>query len=436
MPLAAARGIVGLPQGKAEEDVMGALEQVDPEVAATIHYEEGRQQTALEMIPSENYASAAVMEAVGSVLTNKDAEGYPGARYYHGNRFVDYVENLARDRAKALFGFDHANVQPHSGTQANMAVYLGLLKPGDTVMGLKLDAGGHLTHGSPVNASGLLYHFVSYGVDRETHLVDYDDMLAVAKEHRPKIIVVGATAYPRLWDFPRARAIADEVGAVLMADMAHLAGLIVGGAHPSPVGIAPIMTTSTHKTLRGPRGGMVLCDRPYRQRIDRGVFPGSQGGPMMHVIAGKAVMLKEAATPEFRQHANQVVANARALAAALTDAGIVLISGGTDNHLVLVDVRPLGLNGVQAADALEAAGIVVNSNPIPFDTLPPREGGGVRFGTPAITSRGMGEAEMRVIGQSMARILQAPADEGVRDQVAKTVRELTARFPAPGVPLA
>ncbi|MEX2446922.1 MAG: serine hydroxymethyltransferase [Dehalococcoidia bacterium] len=415
---------------------MSTLSDVDPEVASAIRHEEERQQTVLEMIPSENYASAAVIEAVGSVLTNKYAEGYPGARYYHGNEFVDDVENLARDRAKALFGMDHANVQSHSGTQANMAVYLGLLKPGDTVMGLKLDAGGHLTHGSPVNASGMLYRFVSYGVDRESHLVDYDQMLAVAKEERPKIIVVGATAYPRLWDFERARAIADEVDAVLMADMAHIAGLVVGGAHPSPVGLAQIMTTSTHKTLRGPRGGMVLCDAPYRRQIDRGVFPGSQGGPLMHVIAGKAVMLKEAATEEFRTHAHAVVENARTLAAALSDAGLTLISGGTDNHLLLIDVRPLGLNGVQAADALEAVGIVVNSTPIPFDTLPPREGGGIRFGTPAITSRGMTAPEMTRIGQMMARVLLAPNDEGVRAEVKREVAELCAAHPAPGLPVA
>ena len=413
---------------------MSAIEQVDPEVAAMIRHEEQRQQSVLEMIPSENYASAAVMEAVGSVLTNKYAEGYPGARYYNGNEFVDDVENVARDRAKALFGMAHANVQPHSGTQANMAVYLGLLKPGDTIMGLKLDMGGHLTHGSPVNASGMLYNFVSYAVDREAHLVDYDEMLTLAKEARPKIIVVGATAYPRLWDFQRARAIADEVGALLMADMAHIAGLVAGGAHPSPAGLAQIMTTSTHKTLRGPRGGMVLCDADLRRQIDRGVFPGSQGGPMMHVIAGKAVMLKEAGTQEFRAHAQQVVANAQALAQVLLDAGLTLISGGTDNHLVLVDVRPLGLNGRQAADALEAAGIVVNSNPIPFDTLPPREGGGIRFGTPAITSRGMGVEDMKIVGGAMARVLQAPSDAALLAQVKREVEELTASHPAPGIP--
>ncbi len=413
---------------------MSALDQVDPEIASMIRGEEQRQHSVLEMIPSETYASSAVMEAVGSVLTNKYAEGYPGARYYHGNEHVDAVERLARTRATELFGVDHANVQPHSGTQANMAVYLAFLQPGDTVMGMDLSAGGHLSHGSPVNASGILYNFVSYGVDRESHQVDYDQMEALAKEHRPKILVVGATAYPRLWDFERARAIADEVGAVLLADMAHIAGLVAGGAHPSPAGLAQIMTTSTHKTLRGPRGGMVLCDREHRRAIDRGVFPGSQGGPLMHVIAGKAVMLQEAATTEFRQHVHQVVENAQALAASLTDAGVELISGGTDNHLVLIDVRPLGLNGVQAADALEAAGIVVNSNPIPFDTLPPREGGGIRFGTPAITSRGMGTEEMASIGQMMARVLEAPEDTGVQAEVRREVQELCDRFPAPGVP--
>ena len=413
---------------------MTALEQVDPEVAAIIRHEEERQQSVLEMIPSENYASAAIMEAVGSVLTNKYAEGYPGARYYHGNEHIDGVERLARERAKALFGADHANVQPHSGAQANMAVYLALLEPGDVVMGLQLDAGGHLTHGSPVNASGILYRFVPYGVDRETHLVDYDAMEALAREHRPKVIVVGATAYPRLWDFERARAIADEVGAILLADMAHISGLIAGGAHPSPVGHAQVITTSTHKTLRGPRGGMILCDSDYRRQIDRAVFPGTQGGPLMHVIAGKAVMLHEAATPEFSQHVHQVVENAAALAASLSDAGIDLVSGGTENHLVLMDVRSLGINGRQAADALEAAGIVVNFNPVPFDTLPPRESGGIRFGTPAITSRGMGVKEMQRIGELMARVIRAPEDTGAQSEVRREVEELCQRFPAPGIP--
>jgi glycine hydroxymethyltransferase len=412
---------------------MSALEQVDPEVAQAIRFEEERQQQVLEMIPSENYASAAVIEAVGSVLTNKYAEGYPGARYYHGNAQVDRVEDLARDRARAVFGVEHANMQPHSGTQANMAVYLALLHPGDTVMGLQLDAGGHLTHGHPVNASGILYNFIPYSVDRETHLVDYDAMLRLAKEHRPKIIVTGATAYPRLWDFERARSIADEVDAILLADMAHIAGLVAGGSHPTPVGHAQVITSSTHKTLRGPRGGMILCERKYRRQIDRGVFPGSQGGPLMHVIAGKAVMMKEASTEEFRVYAHNVVANAKALAQTLLDAGLTLVSGGTDNHLLLLDVTKQGLTGKRAADALEAAGIVVNFNSIPFDTLPPREGGGIRFGTPALTSRGMGEAEMRQVGEFMVRVLQKVDDPQEHEAVRKQVLALTAGFPAPAL---
>ncbi|MGE3962432.1 MAG: serine hydroxymethyltransferase [Dehalococcoidia bacterium] len=414
---------------------MSALEQVDPEVAEIIRFEERRQQQVLEMIPSENYASAAVMEAVGSVLTNKYAEGYPGARYYHGNAEVDRVEDLGRERAKALFGMEHANLQPHSGAQANMAVYLALLNFGDTVMGLQLDAGGHLTHGSPVNASGKQYNFVPYAVDRESHLVDYDVMEQLAKEHKPKVIVTGATAYPRLWDFKRARAIADEVGAILIADMAHLAGLIAGGAHPSPAGHAQVVTSSTHKTLRGPRGGMILCDANLRRKIDSGVFPGTQGGPLMHVIAGKAVMLKEAATEEFKQYAHQVVANSKTLAQVLLDAGFTLVSGGTDNHLVLIDVTKNGLTGVEAADALEAAGIVVNFNSIPFDTHGPRVGGGIRFGTPAITSRGMGEAEMQQIGEWMARVLRDVKDNAEHARVRDEVFALTAKFPARGVPV-
>ena len=319
-----------------------ALAEVDPEIAAVIHREERRQRDTLEMIPSENYASAAVIEAVGSVLTNKYAEGYPGARYYHGNEFVDQAETLAIERAKALFGVDHANVQPHSGAQANLSAYLALIKPGDTVMGMRLDAGGHLTHGHNVNASGKLYNFVSYGVERESEVIDYDVMLELAKQHRPKVIVVGATAYPRKFDFVRARQVADEVEAVLMADMAHIAGLVAAGVHPTPVGQAQVITTSTHKTLRGPRGGMVLCDGEYARRIDRGVFPGEQGGPLMHVIAGKAVMLHEAATPEFRAYGEQTVENAKALAAVLADAGLRLISGGTDTHLLLLDVDAAG----------------------------------------------------------------------------------------------
>jgi glycine hydroxymethyltransferase len=332
---------------------MSALLNTDPEIADAINREESRQSTVLEMIASENYASKAVLEAVGSVLTNKYAEGYPGARYYNGNSVLDDVERLARSRAKDLFGADHANLQPHSGAQANLAAYLALLNPGDTVMGLKLDSGGHLTHGSPVNASGRIYNFVSYEVDKESHLVDYEAMLTQAKITRPKLIIVGATAYPRVWDFERARQIADEVGAVLLADIAHISGLIAAKVHPTPVGSAQVITSSTHKTLRGPRGGIILCDEDYRKKINSGVFPGTQGGPMMHVIAGKAVMLKEANTIEFRNYAQQVVINAQHLAAHLVDSGFNLVTGGTDNHLLLLDIRDRGVTGREAANALE-----------------------------------------------------------------------------------
>jgi glycine hydroxymethyltransferase len=417
-------------------DLSAALERVDPEISRLIGEEEQRQHDSLEMIPSENYASEAVIRAVGSVLTNKYAEGYPGARYYHGNEIVDQVETLAIERAKALFGMDHANVQPHSGAQANLAVYLGIIKPGDTVLGMKLDAGGHLTHGHAVNASGKLYNFVSYGVERESEIIDYEEMLAVAKEHQPKVIVVGATAYPRQIDFKRAREIADEVDAILMADMAHIAGLVAGGAHPSPAGLAQVITTSTHKTLRGPRGGMILCDSKFRRRVDRGVFPGHQGGPMMHVIAGKAVMAKEAATSEFKAYSEQTVENARTIGVVLSDAGLRVISGGTDNHLILLDVTPGDLDGQRAADALERAGIVVNKNAIPFDELPPMTGSGIRFGTPAITSRGLGTNECQRVGEMIAEVLSAPEDEAVAARVKAEIKELCDRFPAPGVPLA
>lgn len=410
-----------------------SLAEVDPQIADIIRREEARQSSVLEMIPSENYASRAVIESVGSVLTNKYAEGYPGARYYQGNDIVDEAENLARDRATALFGLDHANVQPHSGTQANMAVYLGLIKPGDTVMGMQLDAGGHLTHGHSVNASGKLYHFVSYGVDRETETIDYDSMLELAKEHRPKLIVVGATAYPRQIDFARARAIADEVDAVLMADMAHIAGLIAGGAHVSPAGHAQVVTSSTHKTLRGPRGGMVLCDQNFARRVDRGVFPGSQGGPMMNVIAGKAVMLKEAATPAFQEYARQTVENSQVLAQTLEEAGLRLVSGGTETHLLLVDVTPLGLVGKVAAEALEVAGIVTNYNTIPFDPQPPTIGSGVRMGTPALTTRGMRAGEMKQVGSLIARALEAHQDEAALTSIRAEVAELCEAFPAPAL---
>ncbi len=411
-----------------------SLAAADPEVWAAIAQEEERQRTVLEMIASENYASAAVIEAVGTVLTNKYAEGYPGKRYYHGNEFVDIVEQLAIDRATALFGMAHANVQPHSGAQANMAVYTGVLNPGDKLMGMGLPAGGHLTHGASVNATGKLYDIVPYGVERESEQIDYDVMLAIAKEARPKVIVVGATAYPRRFDFPRARAIADEVGAFLMADMAHISGLVAGGAHPSPAGHAQIVTTSTHKTLRGPRGGMILCDANFARRVDRGVFPGTQGGPLMHVIAGKAVMLKEAATPQFKAYAQQTVENAQTLAETLSDGGLRLVGGGTETHLVLVDVRPKDLNGQEAADLLERCGVVVNKNAIPFDELPPALASGIRIGTPALTSRGFGAAEIRRVGEIILEAFDAKGDGDVERRLRAEVREMCEAHPAPGVP--
>ena len=409
------------------------LAQVDPAIDRLIRGEEARQRDTLEMIASENYASGAVIEAVGSVLTNKYAEGYPGKRYYGGCEVVDEIERIAIDRAKALFGAEHANVQPHSGAQANMGVYFGLLKPGDTLMGMRLDQGGHLTHGSKVNFSGKLFEFVAYGVDRETERIDYEEMARLAREHRPKIIVTGATAYPREIDFQRARAIADEVGALLMADMAHIAGLVAGGVHPTPVGHAQ---TTTHKTLRGPRGGMILCDEAYARQIDRGVFPAAQGGPLMHVVAGKAVAFLEASTQEFRAYSRQTVANAQALAETLASTGLRVISGGTDNHLLLVDVTTKGLDGQRAEDALAACGIVANKNAIPYDTLPPAVASGVRIGTPALTSRGMGTQELRQVGVLIAEVLDAPEDSMVRARVAAAVRDLCVAYPAPGVPAA
>ena len=412
---------------------MSALLNTDPEIADAINREESRQSTVLEMIASENSASKAVLEAVGSVLTNKYAEGYPGARYYNGNSVLDDVERLARSRAKDLFGADHANLQPHSGAQANLAAYLALLNPGDTVMGLKLDSGGHLTHGSPVNASGRIYNFVSYEVDQESHLVDYEAMLTQAKITRPKLIIVGATAYPRVWDFERARQIADEVGAVLLADIAHISGLIAAKVHPTPVGSAQVITSSTHKTLRGPRGGIILCDEDYRKKINSGVFPGTQGGPMMHVIAGKAVMLKEANTIEFRNYAQQVVINAQHLAAHLVDSGFNLVTGGTDNHLLLLDIRDRGVTGREAANALEKAGIVCNFNSVPFDDRPVREGGGIRLGTPAITSRGLDTEHMSLVAGSITRALHDINNEGELEAISQEIKTLLDEFPTPGI---
>ncbi|MER3419836.1 MAG: serine hydroxymethyltransferase [Chloroflexota bacterium] len=410
-----------------------ALVAVDPEIAAAIRREQERQRLKLEMIASENYTSAAVLEATGSILTNKYAEGYPGARYYGGCEVVDEIEELARERAKALFGAEHANVQPHAGTQANMAAYFAVMDVGDTAMGLRLDQGGHLSHGLPVNFSGRLYRFVSYGVDRESETIDYDEMRRLAREHRPKLIVTGATAYPRIIDFARCREIADEVGALLMVDMAHFAGLVAAGVHPSPVPYADIITSTTHKTLRGPRSAFILCRAPYAKQIDRAVFPGLQGGPLMHVIAAKAVAFKEAMTDEFKAYGRQVVENARALAEALQSGGFRLVSGGTDTHLILVDVSVKGLSGKKAERLLDAAGITVNKNTIPYDPRSPAVGSGIRIGTPALTSRGMGPDEMRRIAAWITRVLDRPDDERVIAAVRHEVAEFAARFPVPGI---
>ena len=412
---------------------MSEIERVDPDIFRAIENERRRQVEKIELIASENYTSQAVMDAVGSVLTNKYAEGYPGHRYYGGCEWVDVAESLAIERAKTLFGVAHANVQPHAGAQANMAAYAAVIKPGDTVLGMALDQGGHLTHGSPVNFSGKLYRFVAYGVKQDTEYLDYEQLERLAKESRPKLIVAGATAYPRFFDFPRLRKIADDVEALLLVDMAHFAGLVAAGEHPTPVGHSQIITTTTHKTLRGPRGGMILCDAAYAKAVDSAVFPHVQGGPLMHVIAGKAVMLKEAATPEFKRYARQIRVNAHTLASSLAHAGLRLVSGGTDNHLMLVDVRPLGLTGKQAEKALDAVGITVNKNTIPYDPNKPAIASGIRVGTPAVTTRGMREAEMERIGALIGRILQAKGDETVAKDVASEVLDLTRRFPVPGI---
>jgi glycine hydroxymethyltransferase len=412
---------------------MSELERVDPEVFAAIEGERRRQVEKVELIASENYTSQAVLEAVGSVLTNKYAEGYPGKRYYGGCEWVDVAESLAISRAKSLFGAQHANVQPHAGAQANMAAYAAILKPGDTVLGLALDQGGHLTHGSPVNFSAQLYHFVPYGVKRDDETIDYDALEALAREHRPRLIVAGATAYPRFFDFPRLRAIADSVEALLLVDMAHFAGLVAAGEHPNPVEHAQIVTTTTHKTLRGPRGGMILCTEELAKAVDKAVFPYAQGGPLMHVIAGKAVALKEAAAPEFKAYAKQIRANARTLAAALQRAGLRVVSGGTDNHLMLVDVRPVELTGKAAEKLLDAVGITVNKNTIPYDPQKPGIASGIRIGTPAVTTRGMREAEMERLAALIARTLREGKDEASAKQIAEEVLDLTRRFPVPGI---
>ena len=402
---------------------------VDPEVAKAILGELKRQEYKLEMIASENFASYAVMEAQGCVMTNKYAEGYPGKRYYGGCEFVDIVETLAIERAKKLFGAEHVNVQPHSGTQANMAVYMAVLKPGDTILAMDLAHGGHLSHGAKVNFSGKLYNVVFYGVRRDTETIDFEQVRALAKEHRPKLIVVGASAYPRVIEFDKFREIADEVGAYVMADIAHIAGLVAAGIHPSPIPYCEFVTTTTHKTLRGPRGGMVMCRAEFAKDIDKTVFPGIQGGPLMHVIAAKAVALKEALSEDFRRYQQQVVKNAKALAQRLASHGLRIVSGGTDNHLMLVDLRPIELTGNVAEKALEEAGITVNKNMIPFDTEKPTVTSGIRIGTPALTTRGMKEAEMEEIGDLIAYVLKNIDKEDVKKEVYSKVRELCERFP-------
>jgi glycine hydroxymethyltransferase len=415
-------------------DLWEPLETADPEIWQVIRDEEARTSSHLELIASENYPSLAVLQAMGTVLTGKYAEGYPGRRYYGGCEVVDVAENLARDRAKELFGAEHVNVQPHAGAQANMAVYHALLERGDTVLGLSLDQGGHLTHGSPVNFSGQYYDFVAYHVDRETHLIDMDEVRSLARERRPRMIVTGATAYPRLWDFAAFREIADEVGALLMCDMAHFAGLVAAGVHPSPVPSCDVVTTTTHKTLRGPRGGMILSREEHAKAIDKSVFPGLQGGPLMHVIAAKAVAFREAMTDAFRDDQRATVSNAKLLAATLAERGAAIISGGTDNHLMLVDVRPLGVNGKQADAVLGEVRITVNKNTIPYDPEKPMIGSGIRVGTPAVTSRGMREAEMREIGGLIVDGIAARDDEAAQADVRARVAAITDRFPVPGLP--
>jgi len=410
---------------------MNFIQQQDPDVWAAIASEERRQQDGLEMIASENYTSPAVMQAAGSVLTNKYAEGYPGKRYYGGCEFVDVAENLARDRAKQLFGAEHANVQPHSGSQANMAVYLTCLKPGDTVLGLDLAHGGHLTHGMRLNISGILYHFVSYGVTRDTHRIDFDQVAALAREHKPKMIVAGASAYPREIPHGKFAEIAREVGATLFVDIAHYAGLVAAGLHDNPVGVADFVTTTTHKTLRGPRAGMVMCKAQYAKDLDRSVFPGLQGGPLMHVIAGKAICFGEALKPAFKQYARQIIDNAKTLAETLKSGGLTLVSGGTDNHLMLVDVTVLGIGGKLATEVLEKCGITVNMNMIPYDTRKPMDPSGVRIGTPALTTRGMKQEEMQAVGKWILAALRSPQDEALQAKIRSEVAELCKQFPVP-----
>ena len=405
------------------------ISEVDPAIAEAIANEERRQHEGLELIASENFVSEAVLEAAGSVFTNKYAEGYPGKRYYGGCEFTDVVENLARDRAKQLFGAEHANVQPHSGSTANMAAYAALIKPGDTILGLNLAHGGHLTHGHPLNFSGKTYKIVPYGVTKETETIDYDEVEKLAVEHRPQMIIGGGSAYPRIIDFARMRQIADKVGAFYLVDMAHFAGLVAGGAHPSPIPHCHVVTTTTHKTLRGPRAGLILSRQEHAAAIDKVVFPGMQGGPLVHIIAAKAICFHEALQPNFKDYARQVVANAKVLAQTLADEGFRIISGGTDTHLMLVDVFAKGMLGSDAENALHDAGITVNKNAIPFDTNPPMKPSGIRIGSPALTTRGMKEAEMRHVGKFIAEALNNRNDKAVLNKVRGEVLELAEQFP-------
>ena len=411
------------------DPVNDILAQVDPEVAKAIALEKGRQQGNIELIASENFVSPAVMAAQGSVLTNKYAEGYPGKRYYGGCEYVDIAEKLAIDRAKQLFGADHANVQPHSGAQANTAVYFSVLKPGDTVLGMTLSHGGHLTHGSPVNISGQYYNFIDYGVEADTGKINYEKVFALAFQHKPKLIVAGASAYPRVFDFVQLREIADETGALLMVDMAHIAGLVAAGEHPSPVPYADFVTTTTHKTLRGPRGGMILCTEKYATAVDKAVFPGIQGGPLMHVIAAKAVAFQEALTPEFKNYQKQIVANAKTLAQGLLDRGFNLVSGGTDNHLMLVDLRNKNITGKEAEHVLDSVGVTVNKNTIPFDPASPFVTSGIRIGTPAATSRGMNGQAMAKIAEIIDTAITHREDSAQLDKARAMVKELCRKFP-------
>ena len=414
---------------------MSRVAEQDPEVAKALAGEDQRQRQSIVLIASENYASRAVLEAQSGVMNNKYAEGYPGRRYYGGCEYVDVVEDLAIGRAKTLFGAEHVNVQPHSGAQANMAAYFALLDPGDTMMGMQLDHGGHLTHGASVNFSGKLYNVVPYGVDRETEAIDYDQVEKLAKEHRPKLIVAGCSSYSRIIDFPRFRAIADQVDATLMVDMAHISGLVAGGAHPSPMPYAQVVTSTTQKSLRGPRGGLILCDSDLARKTDFAVFPFTQGGPFMHVIAAKAVCFGEAQKPEFAKYASQVVTNCQTLARGLSEAGFRLVSGGTDNHLVLVDLTPMGITGQKAESALEAVGIIANKNAIPYDPNPPRVASGLRLGSPAITSRGFDESAVKQVAQLIVQALTNLEDQQSQRQVADGVKALASSYPVPGIDL-